>query len=81
EFYYTNVEGILFRFEKAVSIYKNNLESNDPQKEEIELLLKNLKMALKGEFEFTLKITDLGGGSYIIPQDQSKYQFEKIESK
>ncbi|MFX0057029.1 MAG: ZPR1 zinc finger domain-containing protein [Candidatus Hodarchaeota archaeon] len=79
EFYYTNVEGILFRFEKAVSIYKNNLDTDDSQKEEIELLLKNLNLALKGEFEFSLKITDVGGGSYIIPQDQSKYQFEKIE--
>jgi len=80
EFYYTNVEGILFRFEKAVSLYNNNLENSDPQKQEIQILLKNLDMALKGDFDFTLKITDLGGGSYIIPQDKSKYQFEEIEN-
>jgi zinc finger protein len=79
EFYYTNVEGILFRFEKAVSIYKNNLDINDPQKEEIEILLKNLNKALRGEFKFTLKITDNGGGSYILPKDKSKYKFTKID--
>jgi C4-type Zn-finger protein len=42
-------------------------------------MLINLNKALEGKFEFTLKITDLGGGSYIIPQDKSKYNFEKID--
>jgi C4-type Zn-finger protein len=33
---------------------------------------------MKGELNFTLKIIDQGGGSYIIPQDESKYTFEKL---
>lgn len=79
DFYYTNVQGILFRFESAVSIYRNNLEENDPEKGEIDELLDNLKQAIDGKFRFTLKITDFQGGSYIIPLDKSKYSFEKIK--
>jgi len=78
DFYYTNVEGILYRFESAVRIYRNNLANDDPEIPEIEEILTNLHEALEGKFEFTLKITDLGGGSYIIPKDKSKYKFEKI---
>ncbi len=81
DFYYTNVQGILFRFESAVSIYRNNLEENDQEKSEIDELLVDLNQAIEGKFDFTLKITDLQGGSYIIPQDKSKYTFEKIVKK
>jgi zinc finger protein len=81
DFYYTNVEGILLRFESAVSIYRNNLEKDDHQIDEIEELLQDLKEAMKGQLKFTLIITDTQGGSYIIPQDKSKYTFKKIESK
>jgi len=80
DFYYTNVEGILFRFENAVSIYRKNLEDDDVQIEEIDKILQDLQKASKGEFKFTLIITDSGGGSYIIPEDESKYSFEKIEN-
>ncbi|NVM44095.1 MAG: ZPR1 zinc finger domain-containing protein [Candidatus Lokiarchaeota archaeon] len=80
DFYYTNVEGILFRFENAVSIYRKNLEDDDVQIEEIDEVLQNLNEALKGDFKFTLIITDRGGGSYIIPEDESKYSFEKLEN-
>ena len=79
DFYYTNVEGILYRFENAVSIYRNNLEENDPEISEIEEILNNLKKAIDGRFNFTLKIIDPQGGSYIIPQNKSKYTFEKLE--
>ncbi|MFW9941355.1 MAG: ZPR1 zinc finger domain-containing protein [Candidatus Thorarchaeota archaeon] len=79
DFYYTNVEGILYRFESAVSIYLKSLKAGDPEIPEIEEVLYNLKKALEGKFEFTLKITDFEGGSYIIPEDKSKYIFEKIE--
>jgi len=81
DFYYTNVQGILFRFENAVSIYKNNLEEDDPKKREIYELLNNLKQAIDGKLEFTLKITDNQGGSYIIPQDKKNYTFEKNKNK
>ena len=33
------------------------------------------------KFKFTLKITDHQGGSYIIPKDESKYAFKKIEKR
>jgi zinc finger protein len=78
DFYYTNVQGILFRFENAVSIYRNNLGEEDQEKREIDELLLNLKQAMEGKYNFTLKITDSQGGSYIIPQNRSKYTFEKI---
>jgi len=80
DFYYTNVEGILFRFENAVSIYRKNLEKDDNEIDKIEEILQDLHKALEGQLEFTLIITDLGGGSYIIPEDESKYSFEKIEN-
>ena len=79
DFYFTNVEGILVRFERAVRIYKNNLDETDPHFKEIEDILDDLDKAMKGKFQFTLKITDLAGGSYIIPQDESKYSFESRE--
>jgi len=80
-FYYTNVEGILLRFENAVSIYKKNLEKNDPHSDEIEELLNNIQKALKGKFKFTLKLEDTGGGSYIIPQNKSNYSFKTINNQ
>ena len=80
DFYYTNIQGILFRFENAVSIYRNNLEEDDPEIREIDELMFNLKQAIEGKYKFTLNITDLQGGSYIIPQDKSKYSFKKIEN-
>jgi zinc finger protein len=80
DFYYTNVQGILFRFENAVSIYRNNLNENDPEIKEIDELSENLKKAMEGNLNFTLKITDSQGGSYIIPQNNSNYTFKKIEN-
>jgi zinc finger protein len=79
EFFYTNVEGILYRFENVLLIYKNNLEEEDPERKDIQEILENLQKALKGQFKFTLKITDTGGGSYIIPQNKSNYFFKKLE--
>jgi len=81
DFYYTNVEGILFRFENAVLIYRKNLEKDDDEIEDIDKILHDLHKAIKGEFKFTLIITDAGGGSYIIPEDESKYSFQKFEHK
>ncbi|MBY9015898.1 MAG: ZPR1 zinc finger domain-containing protein [Candidatus Lokiarchaeota archaeon] len=81
DFYYTNVEGILYRFENAVSIYRKNLEKDDVQIEEIDKILHDLHRAVMGEFAFTLIVTDTEGGSYIIPEDESKYSFEKFENK
>ena len=79
DFYYTNVEGILYRFENAVLIYRNNLDENDPKKSEMDELLGNLKKAMDGKFKFTLNITDTLGGSYIIPKNKSNYSFKKIK--
>jgi len=79
DFYFTNVEGILYRFESAVKIYRNNLERNDPQIKEIDEILNDLEKALKGNLPFLLKITDLTGGSYIIPEDGTEYSFEPKE--
>ena len=79
DFYFTNVEGILYRFERAVSIYRKGLKERSPEIEDIDDILNNLKEALEGKFVFTLKITDPEGGSYIIPNDKSKYKFEKLE--
>jgi zinc finger protein len=81
DFYYTNIEGILLRFQDAVSIYKKGLQKNDAEMNEIEEILNNIEKALRGEFKFTLKITDTGGGSYIIPQDESHYSFIAIENQ
>ena len=81
KFYYTNVEGILFRFEEAVSIYRNNLEVNDPQIQGIDQLLDDLKKAMCGELQFTLKITDRLGGSYVIPQRKENYTFEELSNE
>ena len=78
DFYFTNVQGILFRFESAVKIYRKNIEE-DAEGKEIDIILENLNKALKGEFPFTLIITDLSGGSYIIPQDETRYSFEPKE--
>ena len=78
DFYFTNVEGIIIRFEKAVRIYKKSLEVTDPQYKEIEEILDDLSNAIKGKFGFTLKITDPVGGSYIIPQEDTEYNFEEI---
>lgn len=79
EFYFTNIEGILHRFENAVITYKNSLEKEDPERDEILSILEDLGKAMKGEFPFTLIIEDPGGGSYIIPQKKEKYNFTKLD--
>jgi len=82
DFYYTNVEGILERFQKAVQIYRNSLDGeddDDEKRQEIDEILENISKAMKGDFNFTLIITDTGGGSYIIPQDESKYSYQKLD--
>jgi zinc finger protein len=78
DFFYTNVEGILDRFEQAVRIYYKNIDDNGIQKKEAEDILNDIEKARVGKLNFTLKITDTGGGSYIIPQDESKYTFQKV---
>jgi len=79
DFFYTNIEGILLRFESAVSIYLNNLRKEEPELTEIEDIRHKLALARDGKFKFTLKITDPQGGSYILPVDESKYSFTKLE--
>ncbi|MFO8017182.1 MAG: ZPR1-type zinc finger protein [Promethearchaeia archaeon] len=84
QFYFTNIEGVLNKFERAVLIHKNDLYDQDPEGEDFKAVLKildDLEKAKKGEFDFTLKIEDRGGGSYIVPTDKSKFSFKKIESK
>ncbi|MFW9949159.1 MAG: ZPR1 zinc finger domain-containing protein [Candidatus Thorarchaeota archaeon] len=79
-FYYTNIEGVLERFERAVLIYSNELPNNSFEKREIQDLLEMIAKARKAEFPITLKLTDNEGGSYIIPQDESKYKFLRSDS-
>ncbi|TXT56229.1 MAG: ZPR1 zinc-finger domain protein [Promethearchaeota archaeon] len=81
DFYYTNIEGILDRFLKAVSTYRRDLEKDTPEYKEVEDILRDLEKAIRGEFEFTLEIKDEGGGSYIIPENKSRYSFAKLEIK
>ncbi|MBY9003114.1 MAG: ZPR1 zinc finger domain-containing protein [Candidatus Lokiarchaeota archaeon] len=80
DFYYTNVEGILERFQNAVQIYRNSLDGDHEKQKEIDEILNNISKAIKGDFKFTLVITDTGGGSYIIPQDESKYSYQKLDT-
>lgn len=79
-FYFTNIEGVLDRFKSAVLTYRNTLEENELEREEIETLLENIEKALEGNFTFTLRMTDSEGGSYIVPQDKSKYTFTKLDN-
>ncbi|TXT66859.1 MAG: ZPR1 zinc-finger domain protein [Promethearchaeota archaeon] len=79
DFYFTNVEGILLRFEKAVTTYKNSLNETDPKKKEVITLLNDMKKAMNGQMPFTLIIEDTGGGSYIIPENKQNYKFLKLD--
>ncbi|MGV9203841.1 MAG: ZPR1 zinc finger domain-containing protein [Promethearchaeia archaeon] len=84
DFYFTNIEGILDRFERAVAIYKSDLQEDEPDAEDykdVSKVLDDIKKAKNGEFEFTLKIEDHGGGSYILPTDESKFSFKEIDVK
>jgi zinc finger protein len=78
EFYFTNIEGILQRFETAVLTHRNSLKAENISTKDIDIILKNMKRAYKGDFPFTLKIIDPQGSSYIIPQDESKYSFKNL---
>lgn len=80
DFYFTNVEGILLRFENAVSTYKNSLEEGDLEKKHVIEILNDLQKAKNGELSFTLIIEDPGGGSYIIPENKEKCTFKKLDT-
>ncbi|MBY8981638.1 MAG: ZPR1 zinc finger domain-containing protein [Candidatus Lokiarchaeota archaeon] len=77
-FYFTNIQGILYRFENAVLIHKNSLDKDNKKRQEIDEILDSLRKAIDGKFPFTLIITDHSGGSYIIPKDESKLSFTKL---
>ncbi|MBY9008002.1 MAG: ZPR1 zinc finger domain-containing protein [Candidatus Lokiarchaeota archaeon] len=79
KFYYTNIQGILYRFERAVLIHKNNKDLSDKERQDVEKILENLRKAINGNFPFTLIIKDHSGGSYIIPIDYSKLSFTKFD--
>ena len=79
-FYFTNIEGVLARFEKAVVAYRNSLAAENLDTKDIDEILDNFKKAYLGTFPFTLRIIDSYGGSYIIPKDESKYTFIKHSS-
>jgi len=81
KFYYTNIEGILMRFEGAVSIYRKNLDEDDSQKDEIDGILMDLKAAMKGNLQFTLRVMDPVGGSYILPINKSNLTFEELDDE
>ncbi len=81
DFYYTNVEGILDRFRNAVLIYQNQIPADDSEQKSIDQTLSDLDNAITGELQFTLILTDLEGGSYIIPVDETKFRYKKVERK
>jgi zinc finger protein len=84
QFYFTNVEGILDRFKRAVLIYKKDLFIESPESEDykaVSAILKNIERAKKGKFAFTLRIKDLEGGSYIIPTNESQFTFKRIDPR
>ena len=81
DLYFTNVEGVLDRFKRAVSIYRNNLGEGDLQAEEVDEIWKDLEHALEGKLKFTLIIKDKGGGSYMIPVDDSRYEFRPFKGE
>ncbi len=80
-FYFTNIEGILSRFKNAVLTYKHALEDDDLTRGEIKALIKNIDKAAEGKFDFTLRIIDTAGGSYIVPRDKSKFSYKKIDTQ
>ncbi|TXT62140.1 MAG: ZPR1 zinc-finger domain protein [Promethearchaeota archaeon] len=79
-FYFTNIEGVLARFERAVMVHRNSLDAENQDTKEMDEILDNIKEAYLGNFTFTLRIIDSNGGSYIIPKDESKYNFIKLSS-
>ncbi len=78
DFYFTNVEGILFRFETALKIYMKDLDNGSPDYLKLRKINENLKSAMEGKYPFSLIMTDIEGGSYIIPIDKPKLTFIKI---
>ncbi len=79
DFYFTNVEGILFRFKTALKIYMKDLEDRSLDYLKLIKINENLKNAIEGKFPFTLIISDLEGGSYIVPIDNSKLSFVEFQ--
>lgn len=73
DFYITNIEGVLLRMKDALTIFKKNLEEQNPK---VEKILKNIDKAINGELKFTVIITDKEGGSYIIPATKNSLKTE-----
>ncbi|MBD3194660.1 MAG: ZPR1 zinc finger domain-containing protein [Candidatus Lokiarchaeota archaeon] len=81
QFYFTNVEGVITRFQGAVNIYLKDIGEKDPEFDDIKEIADNLEKAINGEYSFTLIIRDQSGGSYIVPENEKNYSFEKIINK
>ena len=80
ELYITNIEGVLEKFLHASIILLNQTDEKSEFRETMEHLISDIKKAMNGQLEFTLKITDPQGGSYIIPDKETEYSFTPLSA-
>ncbi len=78
EGFISNVEGILHRFEKQISILKDDMELDKAQRKKVKNILKGLEEVYAGEKKITIKLKDESGNSTII---SDKVKVKKIKPK
>jgi ZPR1 zinc finger protein len=81
EYLITNVEGILNRMIKWSNFMLDQYRKEEAQHKKIQETLNILTKCLDGTMNFTIVLTDTGGGSYISPSNENNLDFIPIPYK
>ncbi len=78
EYLITNIEGILNRMIQWSKFMLKDYAEQEQQYQKIQKTLEILTKCRNGTIDFTIILTDKGGGSYVIPSSESSLTFEAI---
>ena len=78
EYLITNVEGILNRMIKWAEFMLEQYSQHEKEYGKVQATLDVLTKCLNGTMDFTLILTDKGGGSYMSPSKEENLQFVAI---
>ena len=78
EYLITNVEGILNRMIKWTTFMLDQYTKKETEYKKVQETLDILTKCLNGSMDFTLILTDKGGGSYISPSEEKNLHFVSI---
>ena len=78
EYMITNIEGILNRMIKWTKFMLTDYEEHEKEYQKVQKTLDILTKCKNGIMDFTIILTDKGGGSYVTASNESTLSFEAV---